>query len=231
MIAERIISQPLETTPWPYKIIDDFFDAELFSELQIVSKKLLEKYGGGFTPYDLNIVYKDLGKELFDSLVKINHELVKNTDNIGLSFPTYRKYESYLSLPTFYFLNPNIGTFPIHDEATDKSVSIVVYIYPDESTGTNIYNNEHILNSVVEWVPNRALVFCGNTGQTWHNFGTDYRPRVTLNFFLRENDIHDITETKSEYIVNYGNKESKVYPKIQETTILKELWNSGQLSS
>ena len=59
--------------------------------------------------------------------------------------------------------------FGIHDEHAKKKVSTVVYIAPQYGSGTFLYNENKELVKQVAWKPNRAFIFSGIPGVTWHD--------------------------------------------------------------
>jgi len=69
----------------------------------------------------------------------------------------------------------------VHDEAEFKIMSAVVYLGPEKSNGTKFYMDEEF---EIEWKPNRLMVFCGETGVTWHDYSSGVEPRFTYNYFL-----------------------------------------------
>lgn len=73
-----------------------------------------------------------------------------------------------------------------HTDIRDKLLSVVVYLHPEHNTGTRLY--EHPTDQepakIVEWRPNRALIFA-RSDQTWHSFESDkISDRYTLMFYL-----------------------------------------------
>ena len=52
-----------------------------------------------------------------------------------------------------------------------------IFEYPDRDFYT-IYDHE------VEWKPNRLMIFCGESGVTWHDYKSDGKMRFTYNYFL-----------------------------------------------
>ena len=36
----------------------------------------------------------------------------------------------------------------------------------------------------IEWKPNRLMIFCGETGVTWHDYKSSDETRYTYNYFL-----------------------------------------------
>lgn len=230
-LIKQIINTKVTEFPWPYKVIDNFFEENIFQILTNFSKSSLSKFGveknQSIDPVTLVKLKSIIDPILFEEIFKVNSDLLKNTNNIANTFLHSRKYNSYYSMPSFHFLKPNAGFHPIHDEVIDKTISIVVYLYPEESVGTRLYKNcsNQSFECEVKWKPNRALIFCGNENITWHDFGTDHRPRVTLNFFLKKNLLKDFIETDEEFIfLDSENKEIRV-SKDYENIEIKKLYD------
>ena len=70
---------------------------------------------------------------------------------------------------------------PRHDEAEFKIMSAIICLGPEVSYGTKFYMDEEF---EVEWKPNRLMVFCGETGVTWHDYRAGDEERFTYNYFL-----------------------------------------------
>lgn len=60
---------------------------------------------------------------------------------------------------------------PIHDDTPNKLLSCVVYLGPEQNLGTYLYraNDADQLEKIVEWKPNRALLFARRNQETWHS--------------------------------------------------------------
>ena len=74
--------------------------------------------------------------------------------------------------------------YPIHDEATWKKLSVVVYIKPDVGDGTYLFDKNKKYAKKVEWKVNRAFIFKGVPKLTWHSYANNKdTPRLTINYF------------------------------------------------
>ena len=73
-----------------------------------------------------------------------------------------------------------------HVDASHKMLSTVVYIYPDNETGTYYDEDESVgwHSPQAEWKVNRAFSFSATPDVTWHRFRSISEKRVTLNFHL-----------------------------------------------
>ena len=77
--------------------------------------------------------------------------------------------------------------FPIHEDSANKLLSVVVYLYPKLNTGTILYSDQSGNDkTIIEWVPNRALIFSREEGVTWHSYeGNGISTRYALVANLR----------------------------------------------
>lgn len=63
--------------------------------------------------------------------------------------------------------------FDIHTDTENKLLSLVVYLTPENSTGTLIYKDSSGKGmDQVTWKPNRAFIFSRNNN-TWHSYSGD----------------------------------------------------------
>ena len=80
----------------------------------------------------------------------------------------------------------------VHDEEINKHHSVVVYILPTElnNGGTELYSDYTSFDSRVEWKQNRAMIFKGKEGITFHNYQNvdQHKTRFTYNYFWRDKD-------------------------------------------
>jgi len=203
--ADNIIQSPIFDDPWRHQIISNFFNKEDFKKIEIAAAKLLEKYKDTvITSGDclsFAQVYETIGDDVFDIIFKSNRSILDNMQSIVDQFPNHRRFKNYISIPTFHILPPNVAPQKVHDEAYDKTASIVVYLYPTTSVGTAMFRSQDRDSFVkeIEWVPNTGMMFCGEKNVTWHDFYSKDVPRVTLNYFLRKLDDQALAETQDNY--------------------------------
>ena len=82
--------------------------------------------------------------------------------------------------------------FPIHEDSPNKLLSVVVYLYPKVNTGTILYSDENGNDkTVVDWIPNRALIFSREAGVTWHSYEGD---GISTRYALVANLRSDVPE-------------------------------------
>jgi hypothetical protein len=182
--------------PWKHIIIDDFLDRETFKWLvdYIKSDKNL------FNPEEITSEnhqpWYGAESEVYDKLLPF---LIKVKDQYQDKLNYTNRHIPNVCYPHFQinFCNPNFRFPEIHQDNENKALTVVLYVYPNDSDGTEIYSSfdENSLAKRVEWKPNRALCFVSQRNpefpQTWHNFGnTRKEVRVTINLTLeKEIDI------------------------------------------
>jgi hypothetical protein len=215
----NVINTPVLNDPWKHQIIDNFFSNDQFDKLSTAAKALELAYTGKVVSADdclsLAEVFEIIGEEVFDIILEANRSLLDNIELITTNFPNHRQFKEYISFPSFHILPPNTPWQAIHDEAEDKTVSIVVYLCPAVSIGTTLYksNNRDSEFKEVPWRPNTGMLFCGEEGVTWHDFCSKENPRVTLNFFLRTIKDRKLVEQENNYVWEFSNGLKTYIPK------------------
>lgn len=167
--------------PWEHEIIDEFYDEALFLRMKqeiIDYVKANSKLISGINIInEIRELNLPLTKACIDSR-PINEEWLK-------TFSEYREYESLKVENQIIICIGEQAEYRIHDERPEKILSAVLYITPDRSTGTLIYDQNKVFVKEVEWKPNTALIFPGITDKTWHNYKAGFsKIRITLNTFL-----------------------------------------------
>jgi hypothetical protein len=230
----NFINSKIETHPWRHQIIDNFFDESDFVEIEQCCIELLKHHEGlAITGHDcLNIgqVHQIIGDNAFNIIMESNRKMLDNFDKIVNNFPNHRQFNKYFCIPTFHILPSNFGPQKIHDEAYDKTSSLVVYLYPKSSVGTALFtdNTQESFVSELEWKQNRAMLFCGEKNVTWHDFYSKKNPRVTLNYFIRELKSETLIETEDSFYFKDVDGPKTYLPKTLPEHILK-LLTSGIL--
>lgn len=233
---KNILSSPIIDSPWPHQIVDDFLDEQTFKSLEILAKSLLPdhsiKKGQSIDPIDLVAMKNKIDPDLYESLLMYNKQLLTYNKELLSLYPHHRSYQKYYSMPSFHFMDKDAGWHHVHDETIDKALSIVLYIEPEISAGTKIFSGtqEKDFEFEVEWKKNRALIFCGIEGVTWHSFGTERYQRATLNFFLREHNLpHVLKETNDKIVLLYDDQRIETVDKTEEVTDILNLIKNKQV--
>ena len=161
----------LYTQPWKHDVIDNFFDKDTFwyciNYLESFKKR-----------QNNHTVVKD--KRLLDYFDNIFTE-----EYIKTNFPNHRPYK-YLNSVAEVNICTDEFYYGLHDEAIYKILSVVVYLAPKYSSGTFLFNQSQQLKKQITWKPNRAFIFAGKAGTTWHSYGHwENTTRVTINYFKK----------------------------------------------
>ena len=177
------------------KVINNFFDESdigLISSLKL-HKKIDDK---GVAVYHNKISKTgEIKSELFDeqtlkSLHKKYHPIALNI----LEELSPKKKDLY-EFTEFHLVE--IGKdfqFPIHDDIPNKLLSGVIYIKPEQNSGTNFFDTKKGDGKrEIEWKVNKAVFFSREEKNTWHSYGGDGKSRrVTIVYNLMTNDIKKV---------------------------------------
>ena len=171
--------------PWPYLIIDNFFDEEHW---EYISYNLVKNPGSYVKQYKDCVEKNRTGyqfNDIKDKKLNTYFKKVIPESFIQDNFNNFRQYEAPLTPFTSIKYCHIPITFSTHFEETGKVLSCVVYISPTHNVGTVIFDKDKVFNSVVIWKPNRALIFAAIDEVTWHAFGNwEQDKRVTIDYFL-----------------------------------------------
>lgn len=163
--------------PWPHVVIENYYSDEVFAALRSEAKRFVKG----------NVDLKTRKQAFAMPENQTLRDCIDSrplTEDMLAQFPSHRQYSS---LKLFWEVNFLLGPlrYPIHDEASRKVLSCVVYVDPDENNGTSLYNKDKTFNRQVAWKPNTALIFPAIDGVTWHDYDCPKgKYRVTVNQFL-----------------------------------------------
>ena len=103
--------------------------------------------------------------------------------------------------------------FPIHDDTPNKLLSGVVYLKPEENSGTIFYKNKKGDDrKEIEWKVNRAVFFSRSERNTWHSYqGDGKNNRLVLVYNLMTKRIKEVYKIEKKnyflgmfrYKINY----------------------------
>ena len=161
---------------WQYKVIDNFLSDKDF---KILTGNLFDKNADNeveriFCNYDPTPQVADLLDEFSD----------------------HRQYKELKKFIHYAITPPNFKHH-MHDEAPFKIMSAIIYLHPEENYGTTLYHQDEVVE--VEWKPNRLMVFCGETGVTWHDYKSS-SIRYTYNYFLVD-PTQILNEEYKKYVI------------------------------
>ena len=94
--------------------------------------------------------------------------------------------------------------FPIHDDAPNKLLSGVIFLYPQDNKGTIFYNNKSGEGKTeIDWKINRAVFFSRKERETWHSYEGDKKnDRIALvyNLMTYRKNIREICRIEKKII-------------------------------
>lgn len=166
-------------SPWKYYIVDDFFCESCFSKILEELKNLV--------PDKTDFGHHE-GREDYTAFRSYNHiqQYLNCVDYMYTLYPNHRSYDHLFCYPNLLQMKEGVN-WPVHADIEEKTCTLVIYIDPEESIGTEIYSTQYERDHAIEWKPNRASFFCPETNKTWHAYHSPKATRTTLTFFATEN--------------------------------------------
>ena len=184
------------------KIVDGFLNETDFKELVKLSINLNSntKFSIYHNEIDIhdNIMKESVGEQLLKRLnrnylntaIKIleelNHEKVKLVTHSDFTIIKTKKDSK----------------FPIHDDTPNKLLSGVIYLYPENNSGTVFYSNKSGENKkVIDWKTNRAVFFSRKERETWHSYkgdGVNDRIALVYNLMTSEKNLKKVYDIENK---------------------------------
>jgi len=194
------------------KIIDNFLNQEDYLDLCNLNL-------GNDLNSDFKVLHNEINNEgiikcsIQENLLKRIH---KNYFQIAMDIlnelnPKKTKLYEYSDF-TIIVTKKN-SNFPIHDDTPNKLLSGVIYLYPENNSGTTFYNDVNGSNkTTINWKPNRGVFFSRIEKETWHSYqGDGLNNRIALIYNLNTNKIKEVyaIENKNYF---FGNFRFKINP-------------------
>ena len=194
------------------KVIDNFLNQEDYRDL--CNLNLDKNFNGDFKVYHNEINNNGIIKSTIDE--KLLKRIHKNYFSIATEIlneinPEKTKLYEYSDF-TIIVTKKN-SNFPIHDDTPNKLLSGVIYLYPNDNSGTIFYNDKNGSNKrIIGWKPNRGVFFSRVEKKTWHSYkGDGVNDRVALVYNLNTNRIKEVYKIeKKNYF--FGNLRFKINP-------------------
>lgn len=221
--AKKLIDAEIHRVPWEHKVIDNFlesrdYDVIVNSLIQIKDKIVFEETQPNNGVWLHEAIALGLPEDTAQLILDINKQLL-------MSVSTLDNFKSKKDSKLGYFSVPRIGVFPpnfkgdIHDDAEteDKTAILVIYLYPENSYGTNLYtsDSEESFVTQIDWEKNRAFCFAPYEGLTWHGFNSKDSVRITLNFYYERIEnmsyINNLSDQKIEWFYGQYTKGTVVH--------------------
>lgn len=195
------------------KIIENFLDPEYLSKLQSLDIKPAEQ--NQIKIYQ-NIIIEDRITQndcISDNTLKsLNSHYHNKAINI-LKELNPEKIKLYDYSEFFIIETGSNYKFPIHDDTPNKLLSGVVYLKPEENSGTIFYKNKKGDDrKEIEWKVNRAVFFSRSERNTWHSYqGDGKNNRLVLVYNLMTKRIKEVYKIEKKnyflgmfrYKINY----------------------------
>jgi hypothetical protein len=189
---ENILKTEIITDPWQYQLVNNVLTKESYEKI-LYGGQLLAN-AAAHEPRDPNGIWMHdaeqygVPEDVIDLIMDLNLQFLQNHKQVLSRYNNAMTSNvGYFSIPRYNFIGPNVeGT--IHDEGSNKTIAMVIYLSPEKTYGTRLYseNNYNSFVREVEWKTNRAFVMCSQPGITWHSFHSDQQPRLTINFYYEK---------------------------------------------
>lgn len=209
----RIKSATIKEEPWRHLIVDDLFCQSCFDKIvDSIDQKndtfhtlLRGSVDEGALQYVNNTYEANEGEFITKFRCdKLIQQWLDCTEYVYGLYPNAIKYDSVYCYPSITRMSSGVS-WPVHDDSREKSITMVVYIHPEENIGTTLYKTETEYHHTTEWKPNRAKIFCPESQVTWHGYGADVDTpimRTTMTWFIYENPLHN----KEDFYAKYGSQ-------------------------
>jgi hypothetical protein len=190
----------LETYPWNHIVTSGYYNEELFTqmrdELNIEvekikkSKRFVGRNGRNHTileQHNKSIFFRSEDGNIVSKLPATAACLQSKVIEDGMLslFSHYREYKGELETKVNINIIFDGGSYPIHDDCTEKVLTNVIFVAPEQSCGTKIYDKNKNYVKSINWEENTSLIFPPLDNITWHSyesFPNSYR--ITINQFL-----------------------------------------------
>ena len=194
------------------KVIDNFLSQEDFRD--ICNVNLGNEFNSNFKVFHNEINNDGIIKcSIGENLLKRIH---KNYFSVAIEILNElnpKKTELYEYSDFTIIVTKKNSSFPIHDDTPNKLLSGVIYLYPNNNSGTIFYNDINGSNkTVIDWKQNRGVFFSRIEKETWHSYqGDGLNNRVALIYNLNTSKIKEVYAVeKKNYF--FGNFRFKINP-------------------
>ena len=186
------------------KILDNFLDIE---DLDLIKNLNLKKIQNNEVKVYHNKIYKTGEIEtdcLSDAQIR-NFQSKYHFKAIDILKELNSKKIDLYDYSEFHIIETGADyKFPIHDDTPDKLLSGVIYIRPENNTGTIFYANKKGDNKqIIDWKVNRGVFFSRVEGESWHSYEGDGKAnRIALVYNLMTTKIKEVYKIeKKNYLL------------------------------
>lgn len=189
---EGILNASIDYDPWPHKLVDNVLRPDVYEKFRKAAEDIskTEKddlyYGDGIWPNEF--IKLGMDETLAEDSATISDQLLTINQELLSQFPRHLESKiGYFGIPRFNYSLGKLNCH-IHDEGTTKTMVLVVYLIPEQTNGTRLYNGPNPENFVkeIEWKPNRGMLMLPHPGVSWHSFIGNGLPRYTLNLYYEK---------------------------------------------
>ena len=182
----------IEQYPFKHIVEDNFLKNEDFVKIKNRLRKLIDN--SKFENNKSGVIYNQARISFPDKKVIRESSILSNKELLDFYSRYVPKMLNHLKIispnkinlfDTFSFqvsrTDKNI-TYPIHDDSSEKLLSIVIYLSPQNNIGTYLYlPKSNKPDKLVDWRPNRYLAFSRIEGKTRHSYqGNKLENRYTI---------------------------------------------------
>lgn len=202
---DLILNSEVYDYPWEHQIVDDIINKESFDKIRSICKHLVDRENikkyplltkkmkqacmGSWNLSQVFHIYDLINCGVSEDIVELMHdisqEFLEITSQIHSKYSNPRIFNSYQAVPN---INMDFQGLPrdVHDEDPRKSVSVVVYLDPEENEATALHLDETVesIVKIPEWKLNRGLIFCGEKNKTWHSYKVKENKKIRFAFVI-----------------------------------------------
>ena len=200
------------TLNYKIKVIDNFLNKNDFYDL--CNLNIDKNISDNFKIYHNEVNNYGIIKSIIDKNLLLR--LHKNYHNKALEILNElspEKLDLYEYSDFTIIITNKDSQFPIHDDTPNKLLSGVVYLSPENNSGTVFYTNKKGDNRTsIKWNCNKAVFFSRQEKETWHSYkGDGMNNRIALVYNLMTTDIKKVFEIeKKNYLL--GNFRYRINP-------------------
>lgn len=181
--------------PWEHAILSNYYDYCLFFNMKNELENLVLKLKNEYCDETKQIILSF--NEQYQCFTCEKHKIIKFLPHTkicleslsireeDLNYFSYHREYKKLKLKTNINICLNDMDYPIHDDVSYKILTNVIFVGPDVSHGTILYDKDKNYIKEIDWSPNTSLIFPPKDGVTWHSYKSlSNSYRITINQFL-----------------------------------------------
>lgn len=186
------------------KILDNFLDIE---DLDLIKNLNLKKIQNNEVKVYHNKIYKtgEIETDCLSDVQIRNFQSKYHFKAIDILKELNSKKIDLYDYSEFHIIETGADyKFPIHDDTPDKLLSGVIYISPENNTGTIFYDSKKGDNKqIIDWKVNRGVFFSRIEGESWHSYEGDGKAnRIALVYNLMTTKIKEVYKIeKKNYLL------------------------------